>query len=141
DNEFDLQRANKTLIEGTSEYVKTDINELTKAMETLKISRVEKKSDNNIQEIKDAIKDMAKAMKDLTKREGIPRQNERNTRLRYRPVNKIKDLQRKDRSLDKDNDKQKGPDIHFVELTNDESKSNTEYLLAELIEREQDIGD
>ncbi|CAG8778368.1 865_t:CDS:2, partial [Ambispora leptoticha] len=41
-----------------------------------------KKPDNDIQKIKDAIKDMAKAMKDLTKREGIPRQNERNTRLR-----------------------------------------------------------
>ncbi|CAG8514341.1 19426_t:CDS:2, partial [Racocetra fulgida] len=102
DNEFDLQRANKTLIEGTSKYVKTDINELTKAIETLKISQVEKKPDNDIQEIKDAIKDMAKAMKDLTKREGISRQNEWNTGLRCYSCQK--DDEEGDDELDKYSD-------------------------------------
>ncbi|CAG8771671.1 7241_t:CDS:2, partial [Racocetra fulgida] len=44
-------------------------------------------------------------------------------------------------NLNKDNDKQKGPDVCFVEFTNDESKDNKEYLLVELVEEEQDIGD
>ncbi|CAG8481562.1 9459_t:CDS:2, partial [Cetraspora pellucida] len=38
-NKFDMQRINKTLIEGTNNNIKTDIDDLTKVMKTLKISQ------------------------------------------------------------------------------------------------------
>ncbi|CAG8494292.1 17277_t:CDS:2 [Cetraspora pellucida] len=129
DNEFDMQRINKTLLEGTNDDIKTDIDDLTKAIETLKISRVEKKPDNDIHEIKEAIKKMARVMKDLTKNDNLPRQEKAS---KNQTANKFEEHWRKERRPGNENKKQKDPNVRLVDLTNDEWDEDGEYLMVEL---------
>ncbi|CAG8851199.1 1307_t:CDS:1, partial [Racocetra persica] len=49
DNQFDIQKTNKTLIERGYNNTKFGIDELMNAMEALKISQIKKKPNNDIQ--------------------------------------------------------------------------------------------
>ncbi|CAG8719954.1 9045_t:CDS:2, partial [Cetraspora pellucida] len=89
----------------------------------------EKRSDNDIQEIKDAVKELTKAMKDLTNKTG------------QQKMNKPEDWRYKEKCSNKENEKQKGPDIWLVDLTNEESDFNKEYLAVEIVDDKQDLGD
>ncbi|CAG8443684.1 6117_t:CDS:2, partial [Cetraspora pellucida] len=61
--------------------------------------------------------------------------------LRNRSVNKPEDWRYKERCSNKENEKQKGPDVRLVDLTNEESDFNKKYLAVEIVDDKQDLGD
>ncbi|CAG8727496.1 12086_t:CDS:1, partial [Cetraspora pellucida] len=64
-NEYDTQRATKVLIQESNIGNKFNVDSLTATIEGLKICRVEKSPDNNIQEIKNTVKELTLVVKDL----------------------------------------------------------------------------
>ncbi|CAG8723857.1 13999_t:CDS:2, partial [Racocetra persica] len=63
----------KTLVEEFKEGNSLDINSLIAAMESLKISKVEKKADDDIKKIKNVIKQLTKAVTNFTNKAYIIR--------------------------------------------------------------------
>ncbi|RIB00345.1 hypothetical protein C2G38_2161287 [Gigaspora rosea] len=68
DNKFDAQKVAKIIYE---ESKASDVKELTSTMQGLMISQIEKKLDDDIQEIKETVKELVKAIKNFTVKEEL----------------------------------------------------------------------
>ncbi|CAG8702013.1 13509_t:CDS:2, partial [Cetraspora pellucida] len=92
DNEFDVQKA-----------------------KALKISRVEKKTDSDIQRIKDEVKELTKAVKDLMRKEGHMSRNCPEKVPGNDSMDKTDRWQHKEKGQNKENEEQKGPNENQIE--------------------------
>ncbi|CAG8761005.1 5088_t:CDS:2, partial [Racocetra persica] len=109
DNEYDTKRVAKMLVEESKGGNSFDIESLTAVMESLKISRVKRKSDDNMQEIKDAMKQLTKVVTDLAIR-----------------------------SLYEENVERKEPDMQYIDMTEQVPCDEKIYLVIELMNNEND---
>ncbi|CAG8686030.1 31187_t:CDS:2 [Racocetra persica] len=65
DNKYDTKKAAKILVEESKEGNSFDIDSLIAVIKSLKICRVKKRTNEDIQEIKDAMKQLIKVLVDL----------------------------------------------------------------------------
>ncbi|CAG8769481.1 10469_t:CDS:2 [Cetraspora pellucida] len=141
DNEYDTQRATKVLIEESNVGNKFDVDGLTAAMKGLKICRVEKSPDNDIQEIKNAVKELTLVVKDLAIKNTLQWQNNRSTA----PSRCF--TCRKDGHISRDcPDKTPRNRLAYKpedwwDITNDALDNDEEYLIVELVEEKPDLAD
>ncbi|CAG8588643.1 2789_t:CDS:1 [Scutellospora calospora] len=83
DDDYDNQKAMKTLLEGSQMNTKLDIDDLTSKIEAMKICRMEEAPKNEIQEIQDTVKKLSKVIKDFTTKNTSQYRNERNIEPRH----------------------------------------------------------
>ncbi|CAG8439950.1 593_t:CDS:2 [Scutellospora calospora] len=96
---------------------------------------------------------MTRMMKDLTKKDNLQKQNEQNSGfrcyacqkdshisrdcpekvLKSQYTNKFEEHQKKDQSSNKENEKQKDPNVRLVDFTKEELDENGKYLMVELV--------
>ncbi|CAG8778334.1 3102_t:CDS:2, partial [Dentiscutata heterogama] len=81
DNEYETQKATKILFDESIKSASDEVDDLTMAFGALKINCVNKKHEEDIQEVKSVIKELTKVVKDLTNKTDTSRHNEQNARL------------------------------------------------------------